>query len=78
VFRLLPYLGDPESVKLFAALLDDYRIDLVIVGPDESADFHRAWERLDLLRPRLAPAFEQDGYAIYTVNRRAQIADGAN
>jgi hypothetical protein len=69
-FKLLPFFADADSVRTFEDLLDSYRVDIVIVGPDESPGMRQAWERLEGLKPRLRPAFERDGYAVYLVNRR--------
>jgi hypothetical protein len=68
-FQLLPFMADDRGVQLFGSLLDEYRVDIVIVDPVEAAGVHQAWTDHEAIQAALRPVLERDGYSVYLVNR---------
>lgn len=68
-FQLHPYLGLDDGLDRLKSLLSDLDVDLVIVGPDESADVAAAWRSQPKLQEILERVYGQEGYAVYRVRR---------
>jgi hypothetical protein len=68
-YAIAPFLEDDDGVRAFAAMLSDFRIDVILVDPKESDAVRAARERSDVLRSQLRPVFDAGGYVIYLVDR---------
>ena len=68
MFAIRPYLADDRGRLALMTMLEEFRVDLLIVDPSESKDVRQAVDVDAGLRSLLRPVFESDGFLIYLVD----------
>jgi hypothetical protein len=67
-FLLQPFVESEDGRRALAAMLAEYKVDYLIVGPDEGPAIAAAREQHAAMQSLLEPAFSHGGFVIYRID----------